>query len=140
MPAKDPITCHVLDTTTGRPAKSLRVRLEGGASPPKTFESSTDDDGRIRTWLPYSSDTSAGEVPIYTLEDVLGQLDDDGMSFSTWTLRFDTAAYWAGGRGDKLETTTFFPEVVVVFRVDRGQKYHVPLLLGPFSYTTYRGS
>ncbi|KAG5981836.1 hypothetical protein E4U43_006524 [Claviceps pusilla] len=136
--AKDPITCHVLDTTTGRPAKALRVRLEGGASPPKTFESSTDDDGRIRTWLPYSSDTSAGEVPVYTLDDVLGQLDDG--AFSTWTLRFDTAAYWAGNGKQQHETATFFPEVVVVFRVDKGQHYHVPLLLGPFSYTTYRGS
>ncbi|KAG5946653.1 hypothetical protein E4U53_006532 [Claviceps sorghi] len=130
MTTKDPITCHVLDTTTGRPARALRVRLEGGASPPKTFESSTDDDGRIRTWLPYSSDTSAGEVPVYTLHDVLGQLDG---APSTWTLRFDTAGYF-GGR------ETFFPEVVVVFCVEGGQQYHVPLLLGPFSYTTYRGS
>ncbi|KAG5926255.1 hypothetical protein E4U42_003495 [Claviceps africana] len=132
MTTRDPITCHVLDTTTGLPARSLRVRLEGGTPPLKTFESSTDDDGRIRTWLPYSSDTSAGEVPVYTLHDVLGQLDDGAPS--SWTLRFDTAGYF----GERQET--FFPEVVVAFRVHAGQQYHVPLLLGPFSYTTYRGS
>ncbi|KAG5975386.1 hypothetical protein E4U55_007730 [Claviceps digitariae] len=139
MPAKDPITCHILDTTTGRPAQSLHVRLQDSSSPPKTFESSTDQDGRIHTWLPYSSDTSAGDVPVYTLDHILSQLDHRVPS--TWTLRFDTASYWAGKQQQQHQQTgTFFPEVVVVFSVERGQQYHVPLLLGPFSYTTYRGS
>ncbi|KAK7419902.1 hypothetical protein QQX98_003089 [Neonectria punicea] len=130
---KDPITCHVLDTTAGRPAKGIRVRLEGGAasSQPKTFESITDDDGRILVWLPYSSDLSAGEVPVYTLDDVLGEASGGGAS--RWTLRFDTASYFG-------EDKTFFPEVTVTFRVEQGQSYHVPLLLSPYSYTTYRGS
>lgn len=130
---KDPITCHVLDTTNGRPAKGIRVRLVGGAASataqPKTFESVTNDDGRILVWLPYSSDLSAGEVPVYTLLDVLGEASGT----SRWTLRFDTAAYFG-------EDKTFFPEVTVTFRVDEGQTYHVPLLLSPHSYTTYRGS
>ncbi|KAH6985766.1 putative transthyretin-like protein [Ilyonectria robusta] len=130
---KDPITCHVLDTTNGRPAKGVRVRLVGGAvsatAQPKTFESVTNDDGRILVWLPYSSDLSAGEVPVYTLLDVLGEAS----GASRWTLRFDTAAYFG-------EDKTFFPEVTVTFRVDEGQTYHVPLLLSPHSYTTYRGS
>ncbi|KAH7148828.1 hypothetical protein EDB81DRAFT_649674 [Dactylonectria macrodidyma] len=130
---KDPITCHVLDTTLGRPAKGIRVRLVGGASSatalPKTFESITDDDGRILVWLPYISETSAGEVPVYTLLDVLGEV----RGHSRWTLRFDTAAYYG-------EENTFFPEVTVTFRVEEGQTYHVPLLLNPYSYTTYRGS
>ncbi|KAF7543027.1 hypothetical protein G7Z17_g11081 [Cylindrodendrum hubeiense] len=130
---KDHITCHVLDTTAGRPAKGIRVRLVGGAASataqPKTFESITDDDGRILVWLPYSSDLSAGEVPVYTLFDVLGE----ARGSSRWTLRFDTAGYFG-------EDNTFFPEVTVTFRVDEGQHYHVPLLLSPYSYTTYRGS
>ncbi|KAH7326265.1 putative transthyretin-like protein [Stachybotrys elegans] len=126
---KDRITCHCLDTTAGRPAKGMRVRLEGGGAPLKTFESLTDDDGRIKVWLPYSSETSSGEVPVYTLEDVLGQIKGT----SRWTLRFDTADYFG-------EENTFFPEAIIVFRVDEGQHYHVPLLLSPYSYTTYRGS
>ncbi|KAH0498903.1 hypothetical protein TgHK011_006129 [Trichoderma gracile] len=151
MASKDRITCHVLDTTAGRPAKGLRVRLEGPApvssssssstsaaghpsshnahNALKTFESLTNDDGRITVWLPYSSETSAGEVPLYTLEDVLGAVQGP----SRWTLRFDTAGYFG-------EEATFFPEATVVFRVDQGQHYHVPLLLSPYSYTTYRGS
>lgn len=143
--AKDRITCHILDTSLGRPARGVRVRLcleptpsasavvhHGQPSlsgPPRVFESQTDDDGRIKTWLPYSSATSSGEVPVYTLEDVLG----DVRGPSRWTLRFDTAGYYG-------EENTFFPEVTVVFRVEEGQTYHVPLLLAPYSYSTYRGS
>ncbi|KAK4063313.1 uncharacterized protein Triagg1_9579 [Trichoderma aggressivum f. europaeum] len=136
MADKDRITCHVLDTTAGRPAKGIRVRLEGPVpSSPNahtavnTFESLTNDDGRITVWLPYSSETSSGEVPVYTLEDVLGAVKGP----SRWTLRFDTAGYFG-------EENTFFPEATIVFRVEEGQHYHVPLLLSPYSYTTYRGS
>ncbi|KAK1835441.1 hypothetical protein QBC39DRAFT_161424 [Podospora conica] len=134
---KDRITCHVLDTRHGLPARGMRVKLE--LSSPKStaaariFESQTDDDGRIKVWLPYSSETSSGEVPVCTLDDVLGGVEAEEAT-SRWTLRFDTEAYFGGP--DK----TFFPEVTVVFGVARGERYHVPVLLAPFSYTTYRGS
>ncbi|KUI52480.1 hypothetical protein VP1G_10330 [Cytospora mali] len=156
-PTKAPITCHILDTSIGQPARNVRVRLELTPPTPSSstnssstaidannknnnkhptglpviFESSTDEDGRIKTWLPYSSPQSSGEVPVYTLEDVLGDIEGK----SRWTLRFDTEGYF-GAQG--LET--FFPEVTVVFEVKAGQHYHVPLLLAPFSYSTYRGS
>ena len=126
---RDPITCHVLDTSVGKPAKGIRVKLEGGHAPLKTFESWTDEDGRIRTWLPYSSAHASGDVPTFTLDDVMSEVDAN----STWTLRFDTQAYFGEGK-------TFFPEVLVSFTVEKGQHFHVPLLLSPYSYTTYRGS
>ncbi|KAK4193120.1 hypothetical protein QBC35DRAFT_164868 [Podospora australis] len=141
-PEKDRITCHILDTTLGQPARSVRVKLELTTSTSSTstpspsipaggavFESQTDEDGRIKSWLPYSSETSSGEVPIYTLEDVFGGIQGE----SRWTLRFDTESYFGKDK-------TFFPEVVVVFTVAEGQRYHVPLLLAPYSYSTYRGS
>lgn len=136
---KDRITCHVLDTQAGRPARGIRVRLEGNPassasvphSQPKTFESITDDDGRILSWLPYSSETTAGEIPVYTLDDVFDEFGGHGST--RWALRFDTGSYFG-------EDKTFFPEVTVTFRVNEGQSYHVPLLLSPYSYTTYRGS
>jgi len=145
-PTKDRITCHVLDTRFGKPAKGMRVKLELSASATTTsphhgvlpasrvFESQTDEDGRIKVWLPYSSALSSGEVPVYTLEDVLGGVDAAGAETSRWTLRFDTEGYFAG------EEETFFPEVTVVFTVKKGEHYHVPVLLSPYSYTTYRGS
>lgn len=97
----------------------------------KTFESQTDDDGRVKAWLPYSADNDSGEVPVYTLDDVLGDLAAAGKS--RWTLRFDTGSYFG-------QENTFFPEVAVVFEVQPGQNYHVPLLLSPYGYSTYRGS
>ncbi|KAK1980929.1 hydroxyisourate hydrolase [Colletotrichum cereale] len=148
-PTKDRITCHVLDTSAGRPARGVRVHLSttvpssspaaaaagsssssSSAGVLREFESQTDDDGRVKAWLPFSDATASGEVPVYTLEDVLGDLQGP----SRWTLRFDTAAYFGG------DDATFFPEAVVVFTVREGQHYHVPLLLSPYSYTTYRGS
>lgn len=158
-PEKAPITCHILDTSLGQPARNVRVQLQqflaplppSGASSssssslatttttitthpssnPIIFESQTDDDGRIKTWLPYSSPQASGEVPVYTLEDVLGDIKGT----SRWTLRFDTEGYFKeAGR------ETFFPEVCVVFEVKEGQHYHVPLLLSAFGYSTYRGS
>ncbi|KAK1530960.1 hydroxyisourate hydrolase [Colletotrichum costaricense] len=158
---KDRITCHVLDTSAGKPARNVRVQLSttipsphpssssavtsGSASPNTTtpggvlkeFESTTDEDGRVKSWLPFSSATSSGEVPVYTLDDVLGEIEAasaSAVTSSRWTLKFDTASYFGG------EDETFFPEAVVVFTVKRGQHYHVPLLLSPYSYTTYRGS
>ncbi|KAI2625787.1 Hydroxyisourate hydrolase [Hypoxylon sp. NC1633] len=126
---KDTITCHVLDTAVGKPAKGIHVKLEGGHAPLKTFESLTDDDGRIKAWLPYSSAHASGDVPTFTLDDVLSEVPNE----STWTLRFDTGSYFG-------LDNTFFPEVAVTFTVLKGQHYHVPLLLSPYSYTTYRGS
>ncbi|CAI4215112.1 unnamed protein product [Parascedosporium putredinis] len=95
----------------------------------KTFESITDDDGRVKAWLPYSGDHSSGEVPIYTLDDVLSELQH--LPSSTWTLKFDTAGYFG-------VDNTFFPEVSVSFTLKGDGHYHVPLLLSPYSYTTYR--
>jgi 5-hydroxyisourate hydrolase len=72
----------------------------------------TDDDGRLRDLLP------------------------DGVREGTYRIRFDTAAYFAS-RGER----GFYPEVSVVFDVtDAGAHHHVPLLLSPFGYSTYRGS
>ena len=75
--------------------------------------------------------------------DWLGEkvTNDDGRVDSNWeqlvpgdyVLRFDTGAYWSSGAG-------FYPEVVVVFTVADDRHHHVPLLLSPFGYSTYRGS
>lgn len=114
----------------------------------QVFESQTNEDGRVAVWLPYSASNASGDVPVYTLDDVLGKAEAEAAASvasasegdaavtpppTTWTLRFDTDGYYGAGQA-------FFPEVAVTFRVAAGQHYHVPLLLNPFSYTTYRGS
>uniref|UniRef100_A0A8C5LZA5 5-hydroxyisourate hydrolase n=1 Tax=Leptobrachium leishanense TaxID=445787 RepID=A0A8C5LZA5_9ANUR len=111
------LTTHVLNTASGTPAKSLSLALlELDTSLGKWVQRSrsvTNEDGRCRTLL--------GDKPL---------------SAATYLLRFDTGDYWK-----ELQTESFFPYVEVVFTItDPTQNHHVPLLLSPFSYTTYRGS
>lgn len=116
MPGVMSITTHVLDTSAGSPAAGVPVRLEmrrGDAWEPIGY-GTTDDDGRLRDLLP----------------------DGQASGPATYRMRFDTASYFAarGVRG-------FYPEVTIEFEViDAGEHYHVPLLLSPFGYSTYRGS
>ena len=109
------ITTHVLDTARGRPAAGLVVRLElvSAASLKPVGQSVTDADGRAR-------DLGPAQLPP-----------------GTYRLVFGTGEYFAA-RGIE---PAFFPEVSVTFLVDgAAPHYHVPLLLSPFAYSTYRGS
>jgi 5-hydroxyisourate hydrolase len=110
-----PLTTHVLDTSTGLPAAGLRVQLDQqlhGAWQRRN-EGQTNDDGRLPGLLP------SGPLPT-----------------GLWRLRFDTGA-WFTSRGQR----AFYPWVEVVFEVSEPTRHHhVPLLLSPFGYSTYRGS
>ncbi|KAI4099670.1 MAG: hypothetical protein LQ339_005835 [Xanthoria mediterranea] len=125
--AREPITCHVLDLTTGRPAASVAVSLTllrpFGPSAPLTAVTSSD--GRVNQW-----NGEAGS----SLSEIFANLQEHDGGQMVWSLKFDTGAYFGIDR-------TFFPEVEVKFFVDANSgHYHVPLLLGPWSFTTYRGS
>lgn len=137
MATKDPITCHVLDTLTGRPAPKISVSLQFDTAQLGTIEAShvlpgqvykfnaiTNSDGRITNWT--------GPTNLPTVGPALDLCKESGKP-TVWTLIFDTGAYF--GKGN-----TFWPEVQLKFWVKPGEGYHVPLLLGPWSYTTYRGS
>ena len=108
------ITTHVLDTSRGRPAAGVDVRLEfhGREGWQLVGRGATDEDGRARDLVPSPATLSVG----------------------VHRLVFDIARYF--GR-----TETFFSEITVTFAVrDIASHYHVPLLVSPFGYTTYRGS
>ena len=109
------ITTHVLDTAAGRPGAAIAIELErdDGGIWDLVGGGITDDDGRLRTLTP------AGPVRP-----------------GTYRIRFQTGAYFAAAG-----TAGFFPVVELQFTVaDGAQHYHVPLLLSPFGYSTYRGS
>src|SRR5215469_900127 len=134
------ISTHVLDIAAGCPAAGMRVRLERlaragaqeEAGPEELAAATTDAGGRI---------TSLGPEVVEP---------------GTYRLIFDTGGYLArqrdGSHGDSgshgdtagengTESAAFFPEVTVTFAVaDGGEHYHVPLLMSPFGYSTYRGS
>lgn len=106
------LSTHVLDATTGRPATGVAVTLEqrDGDGWQPVAHGTTDADGRIRPL----GDPAAG----------------------VHRITFDSGGYFAG-RG----VATFYPQVSVVFEItDAAEHHHVPLLLSPFAYSTYRGS
>ena len=111
------ITTHILDIAKGRPAAGVQVLLQfrGEAGDWQSISRGTTDvDGRLRTLYPDSKPLTPG----------------------VYRLTFDTGRYFEahGARA-------FYPEVVVVFETAPGEKhYHVPLLLSPFGFSTYRGT
>ena len=110
------ITTHVLDTSRGRPAEGVPATLEIEASGGWKLigKGTTNADGRIADLVSSESTLAAG----------------------VYRLRFDTAKYFANQ-----QIQGFYPQVTIVFRIeDSAQHHHVPLLLSPFGYSTYRGS
>lgn len=104
------ISTHVLDTSIGRPAQGVRVTLEQGAEIIGT--GITDADGRV-------PEIRGGEP----------------LGAGAYRLRFLVAEYFAADGRD-----SFYPEITVNFRIAADEHYHVPVLVSPFGYTTYRGS
>ena len=110
------ITTHVLDTSIGRPAGGVEVRLDhqvGDGAWHTIGTGRTDPDGRLRSLMPENMSPLSG----------------------TCRLTFDTAAYFRGCSVD-----SFYPRVVVEFVVREDAHYHVPLLISPYGYSTYRGT
>ena len=115
------LSTHVLDATAGRPAAGVPVRLErrGPDGWSLAGAGQTDADGRLRL---------AGGAD--------GQEPGPGFGSGVYRITFDTGTYFQA-RG----TASFYPEVTVTFEITgHGEHYHVPLLLSPYAYSTYRGS
>ncbi|XP_073515325.1 cadherin-1-like [Phyllobates terribilis] len=111
------LSTHVLNTAQGIPAKGLTITLS------KLDASQT-------KWAQVSRSVTNGDGRCP------GLLRGEPLTAGTFQLRFDTKDYWK-----QMQQDSFYPYVEVVFTIsDPKQKYHVPLLLTPFSYTTYRGS
>ncbi|KAL0860276.1 hypothetical protein ABMA27_009694 [Loxostege sticticalis] len=108
------LSTHVLDTSTGRPAAGLFVELYKKKEELWSLWHSTmtNSDGRIQ--FPFSNES---------------------MSEGTYKLMFKVGDYYKGN-----DKETFYPYVEIVFKTKVGEHYHVPLLLSPYGYSTYRGS
>ncbi|KAF7699364.1 5-hydroxyisourate hydrolase isoform X1 [Silurus meridionalis] len=112
-----PLTTHVLNTGRGIPAAGMSITLY--------FLDPTTSTWNHRTTGTTNSD---GRCP--------GLITKDAFSPGIYKMRFETGQYWEG-----LGETCFYPYVEIVFTItDASQKFHIPLLLSRFSYSTYRGS
>jgi len=111
MADRPPITTHVLDLVNGKPAEGIQVRLFNDAG--LLAHGVTDGDGRVTQWS-----------------------DEITVAAGKYRLEFDVQP-WFSARGEK----SFYEDVHISFRVSAtDEHYHVPLLLSPYGYSTYRGS
>ena len=107
------ISTHILDTHLGKPAANVKVKLFNEHSVLIT-EARTNGDGRI----------SSEDFALTELKE------------GNYSLSFAIGSYF-----DHLKIETFFPKVVIHFTIKNDQQhYHIPLLISPFAYSTYRGS
>ncbi|HKH62697.1 MAG TPA: hydroxyisourate hydrolase [Flavitalea sp.] len=109
------VTTHILDTTRGKPASGVPIIFYSGQDNEWTeiTRGMTNEDGRIADLLQH---------------DVV-------LKKGTYKLRFETKGYF-----DRISIPTFYPYIEIIFAIQSGEHYHVPLLLNPFGYSTYRGS
>ena len=113
------LTTHVLDTSSGKPAAGLKIELWSFAAKPELIKTvNTNRDGRVD-----------GAI-----------LEGDSFKTGTYELRFHAGAYLRTS-GVKLDEPAFLDVIPIRFGIaNLSQHYHVPLLLSPFGYSTYRGS
>lgn len=111
------VSTHILDTSRGQPAAGITIsleRLNAGEGWTPLSEAATDDDGRVKQFV----------------------LAEPNLGPGTYRLVFSVEKYFK-----ELNQPTFYPEVSVAFLIEPGvEHYHVPLLISPFGYSTYRGS
>ena len=109
------ITTHILDTSKGKPVNGVKVYLYKAEKDDWTQIAwgTTNEDGRVRELLP----------------------TDDPLPRGNYKLKFEIKDYF-----DKEWIPTFYPFVEIVFEIQSADHYHIPLLLNPFGYSTYRGS
>lgn len=112
---KSPITTHALDTRLGIPARGLPISL------------SRHTEG---TWVELASGITNDDGRITDL------MEPGSLTPGIYQMRFDTGSYHSA-----LALQGFYPEALITFEVRRtDEHYHIPLLISPFGYSTYRGS
>ncbi|MEU5525292.1 hydroxyisourate hydrolase [Streptomyces sp. NPDC093250] len=127
------VSTHILDTSAGRPAEGVAVRLSARAGRDADWRalggSATDADGRCKD-LPALPEGTTHVRLDFAVEPYFQKKDANQQADA----QQDAPANRDSGAG------VFFPEVAITFAVVPGEHYHVPLLLNPFGYSVYRGS
>ncbi|KAK9383893.1 uncharacterized protein V2V93DRAFT_24007 [Kockiozyma suomiensis] len=143
--SKHPITCHVLNTITGRPVSNLRCELQkqqssSSSSSFATFgTASTNSDGRVVFWDLLQSHDSIDHQSneVFLDQAYVGSKDFSSANDTLYKVKFS-------GIDELFDGDTFFPYVEIVFKIPAGklgvEHFHIPLLLSKYSYSTYRGS
>lgn len=133
------ITTHILDTAMGRPAENVlvtlyQVRVSAAEGEIEIASARTSKDGRITDWQGEADSTGNGPVDG---EKGRERMRVAGLSLGTgiYKLRFETKDYF-----DRHAAASLYPFVDIYFEMTGNGHYHIPLLISPFGYSTYRGS
>lgn len=109
------ITTHILDTTYGKPAKDVKINLYQIVN---------------NVWIEIASGITNSDGRITNLLS-----NDKKLEIGIYKMKFFTKEYF-----ENKNVTTFYPFIEIVFELNSAEHYHIPLLLNPFGYSTYRGS
>ncbi|MEO6723494.1 MAG: hydroxyisourate hydrolase [Ferruginibacter sp.] len=109
------VTTHVLDTSRGKPAWGITVFMYQKVG---------------REWIQYAKGITSKEGRITNLLD-----EDQKLPLGTYKITFDTLHYF-----DTMDVECFYPIVEIIFDIKTAEHYHIPLLISPYAYSTYRGS
>jgi 5-hydroxyisourate hydrolase len=128
--SKGPITCHVLDVSLGRPAEGVEVNVQTYHKGQRNVDifspfahGVTDADGRCLNMLPPRGSDEA-------------RLQNKRVDAGTYKIVFKPKEYF-----EKTGRKCFYPWVEITFEIENPEEhYHIPLLISPYSFTTYRGS
>lgn len=154
MSERPPVTCHILDTTTGRPAANVtcsiykidlvdeitsegdEVLKENGSLEPFAM-ARTNEDGRISSWVFDPNPAKRELLKELGIEPTtdMSLLQWSKLVYGTYKIRFQVGKYYRS-----MGQHNFHPFVEIVFQVTDSRHYHIPLLLSNYGYTTYRGS
>lgn len=136
---RPPITTHVLDVAVGKPGAGIDVSLHWWTENSSSGGSQADADESRGYWAPVGNSVTNNDGRSGPLLPASNHLQP-----GKYRVTFDTAAYLARVHGgDKSERSVFYPYAMVVFEVtpsQAGEHFHIPLLLAPYSFSTYRGS
>lgn len=153
MSDRPPVTCHILDTTTGKPAANVNCAIyklsisdgvssngdeiytEAASAEPFAM-ASTNADGRVPAWV-FDPDPSKRELlkDLGIIKTKEHALQWETLVYGIYKIRFQVGKYY-----QSLGQSSFHPFVEIVFKVEDSRHYHIPLLLSNYGYTTYRGS
>lgn len=150
--APNPVTCHILDTTSGKPAANVvcciykldlvdATSSDGDKLLTEPFESHpfamarTNDDGRVPEWIFEPNPAKRGYLQSIGIHEREGSLQWETLKQGSYKIRFQVGKYY-----NSLGQKNFHPFVDIMFTVEDPRHYHIPLLLSNYGYTTYRGS
>ncbi|KAK9240594.1 hypothetical protein V1525DRAFT_395413 [Lipomyces kononenkoae] len=143
MATRHPITCHVLNTVTGRPESGLRCTLSKERDDGPGFvpfaSAETNSDGRIVSWNlgPHNYEPTDVSVEDFNEAARIGEEGYHDSHDTVYCIRFQEIY-------ELFDGDTFFPYIEILFIIPAGtygkEHFHIPLLLSKYSYSTYRGS